>query len=864
MRLRLIFTAIILALTAESIRAQQLQATRSHYTTADGLCSNVITVIQQDGYGYIWIGTRNGLSRYDGYHFFNYMTGNRSHVKNLHNHLLNMVIDQSQNVWMRMYDRRIFVLDRHTDQIINPFENTKGEDDFFCSTPPIVTTSGDVLVNIKGQKVYKLQLSRKGLSREVIATSDQRITALCEDSEKGIWVGTEKGLLHIGADGFYNGEAPLLPEEHIACICSAGMHINVATQDGKIYTINGNLTPKLIRKAAGRPIFAIFEDSKELVWFCDNTMGVLCINPQTGQEKRYRQVVPVPEPDERGAVFREVNGLVWVRMNYGGYGYYNRETDVVEYFHNDPSSPWNLLNTVQTSLELPEGIVWESTKRRGLEKLEIQRENIERVKPMPGSALTIDNEVRAMYYDTNRRLLLMGNKNSTLFLQYDNGQRTTITHDSEGNPFGRFYGISKDSKGNYWLCSKDNGVYHMSPNAQGSWTIRHFAHEEDNPKSLSHNSAYMVTEDKEGNIWIAIYGGGVNMLPKGDVSHPNFIHFNNGITGYPKNSHLRVRVVEADNEGRIWAGTTDGILILTTENGKVKAEQLKMPKAEDQMLMNNDIVCMKRDRKGTMWIGTNGGGLARTKAKTDDTWVFESYGSQDGLPTEEIRSITFDQRGNPWFATEYNICSLDLQTNVITSYSSLDGISETELSEAGAISLPNGNLLFGTIDGYYIVDMNKLMTGSGSLLKLQITDFFINEEIQSPRLNDTYDYYVPQSRSVKLPSNEVEFSFRFASLNYQLQHRVHYQYMLEGYDKDWQTADRNRMAVYHDVPPGTYTFKVKAFLLESPEKYDIRSMEVVVPSIFKLSLTVVTILCVLLAIICAAVIYWLVVRRKLS
>ena len=147
----------------------------------------------------------------------------------------------------------------------------------------------------------------------------------------------------------------------------------------------------------------------------------------------------------------------------------------------------------------------------------------------------------------------------------------------------------------------------------------------------------------------------------------------------------------------------------------------------------------------------------------------------------------------------------------------------------------NGDLLFGTLDGYYLVDLKKLMASSGSLLKLQITDFLINGDVQSPRLNKTFDYYVPSRRSVKLPDRNGEITFRFASLNYQLQHRVHYQYMLEGYDKDWMNADRERTATYSGLPAGTYTFKVKAYLLESPDQYDIRTMEVIVPSLWLLS-----------------------------
>ena len=165
----------------------------------------------------------------------------------------------------------------------------------------------------------------------------------------------------------------------------------------------------------------------------------------------------------------------------------------------------------------------------------------------------------------------------------------------------------------------------------------------------------------------------------------------------------------------------------------------------------------------------------------------------------------------------------------------LDGVDNTICSEDAAISLPNGNILFGTLNGYYVVDRSKLVTSNGESLKLRITDFMVNDEVMSPRFNNTYHYYVPDSKKVELPDNSAVFSIRFAALNYQLQHRIHYQYKLEGFEEDWHNADKTRTVSYSDLPAGTYEFKVKAFLLESPDKYDMKTLTIVVPRHFLLS-----------------------------
>ena len=820
----LITLLTLLSLTAN---AQKIEALRSHLSTEDGLCSNAISKILQDDYGYIWIATWNGLSRYDGYEFFNYRTGSGSKVPLLHNRILNMAIDQSQNVWLSMYDNRIFVLDRRIDTIINPFEGYEGYEEFRAESPLIVTSKGEAMVSIDGVGLFIMTLDKDGLKTQKIDTKGIHVKCITEGFHEDIVLGTDKGMRVIERKTMkMNGDEKLTDEQLIHLYAHGGT-VYASTKHGAIYSIEKKQEPQLIRKPTGLPVFTLFLDSHRLLWFCSDEMGARYLDLNTGKEKLFQQYVPVPERDGRGGNFNEVNGVVWILMNNGGYGYYNRAEDKVEFFHNDPENPWDISNTVYASLELPEGVIWESTSNRGIEKMELVKKNIVRVRPVPNATSTEENEIRAMYYDKDRQLLMLGNKRSSLFLYYDNGQKYVLTKDSQGNPLGRLYGISKDSKGNYWLCSKDHGLFKMTHTDSG-WNIKNYRHEEGNPKSLSSDAAYEAVEDKWGNIWIATYGGGVNLMTTDAKGNPVFLHSQNGMKDYPKTSHQKVRTIENDGDGNVWAGTTDGVLTMRYRDGKLSIDKLQISEeGQESKSLSTDIIYIKKDKQHRMWIGTNGGGLGHTIGKDKQgAWIFDIFDAQDGLPSEEIRSITFDETGTAWFATEHIICSFNVDKRIFTTFSSLDGVDDTRISEGGAIMRGNGDILFGTLDGYYIVDRKKLMAASGALLKLQITDFLLNDVWQSPRLASDIDYYVPGSKSVVIPSSATSFGFRFAALNYQLQHRVHYQYMLVGYDTDWRNADKMRMVLYNDVPSGKYTFKVKAFLLESPDQYDIRSIDV--------------------------------------
>ena len=592
------------------LRAQRLQALLSHYSTEEGLPSNTIAALRNDDYGFLWIATWNGVSRFDGYHFYNYKTGIASGIRGMHNRIDNMTIDHSQNVWLKMYDGRVFVINRQTDCIQDPLEGVSGHDafkmDYFFS--PYVTSSNEVLLSYGEEGIYKVRLDRQGLKQSQIMTGGLTMNCIVEGYHGDIWVGTQNGVHRIDMSNLSLERKGYFNDEHITKLATNGYNIFVGTKSGKILQFAYGQEPKLI-KDFGQEITGLFVDSHGLLWFSDMGDGAYRMNMETGDIKAFKQRVMVPEFTSRGAEFGEALGVVWIRMNHGGYGYYNRETDEVEYFHNDPSNPWNLSNTVNARLEMNDGVVWESTIRRGLEKLEVLKRTISRTLVMPESDQPMDNEIRGMCYDKNRHLTFLCNKRGRIFVYKDDGTLlTTITQDQNGKPISRPYGMSMDSKGNYWVCDKDNGVFKITPH-EGGFVVQNICHEENNIWSLSSNAAYQAAEDRQGNIWIATYGGGINILRKDKTGKYIALHCKNSLKRYPQNSHQKVRTIAVDKSGKVWAGTTDGIIIMSLNNNKVTIEPLKEPEKLEDGLMSNDIVNLACAPDGTMWVGTNSGGL---------------------------------------------------------------------------------------------------------------------------------------------------------------------------------------------------------------------------------------------------------------
>ena len=867
---KMMLAATIFIGAANGAEAQTMSASQTHYSTEDGLCSNAVSNIIQDDYGYIWIGSWNGLSRFDGFNFFNYKTGGSSKVPLLHNRIIDMISDQWQNIWMRMYDGRVFMLERTKDRIVNPLEGVKGYENLKTQNTMAITSKGEVLAIMKGVGIYKMKYTKWGFENELITTGQLKPTVVVEGYKGDLWVGTDKGVRRLSANHESLSQNAILGEESITAMYSNGYNVYVGTKSGKVYSCAYGQDPRFI-KDTGKAINSIFRDSYGTIWISTGGQGITRINEKTGDMKEFTQVVLVPEYDVTGVKVSEVAGTVWLTMSHGGFGYYNRATDEVEYFHNNPYNTWDLSNTVAAYLALPEGVVFESTSRRGLEKLEIQKRTIERRKLFEDSAIeNNENETRAMYYDSHYKVVLIGNKKGSLIIT-DGTNKTIVRGEDKGMPFGRIYGIMKDRRGDYWISTKGNGLFRLSPRAKdggygalcaGGFDFTNFRNNPDNKYSISSDLVYKTIEDKYGNLWVATYGGGVNVIKRGKDGRILFLNRNNVMTRYPNDAFLKVRTVTLDKYGKIWAGSTDGILVMSYFNNKVKIQVVGDNEDEEDNLQSKDVVCLACAHNGQMWVGTNGGGLSRCDDYGKGVYVFDTFGSQDGLPSEEIKSITFDERGNVWFATDHILCSFDVRKQIFSTFTILDGVDDTLCSEDAAVTLPNGKILFGTLSGYYIVDRSKLVSTNGSVMRLRITDFMINGKIQSPRFNANFDYYIPDSRKVELPNHDDEFSIRFASLNYQLQHRIHYQYCLEGYEEDWNNADNTRTATYSGLPAGTYEFKVKAFLLESPDKYDMKTITIVVPPHFLLSQSAIWIYLFLAAAIVITILYIKEERRR--
>ncbi|MEO8146725.1 MAG: triple tyrosine motif-containing protein, partial [Bacteroidia bacterium] len=248
-----------------------------------------------------------------------------------------------------------------------------------------------------------------------------------------------------------------------------------------------------------------------------------------------------------------------------------------------------------------------------------------------------------------------------------------------------------------------------------------------------------------------------------------------------------------DAEGNIWAGTENGLCKYNEQTNKWK-RYVNIP-GNQKSLHNNSVRSLCLDKKGTLWIGTNGGGLNRYNKEQDN---FTHFTMKDGLINDQIYTLVCDNNGMLWMGTNHGLCRFNPTDYSCKNFTEKDGIQNYEYNTGAALKLKDGTLLIGGISGYNIIDPNRI-ENKKPFTPVVISSFKVMDK-ETPTGNN----------NITLSYKENNLSFEFAALSYFRNQENHYAYQLEGVDRDWVYSDTRRYISYSQLKPGTYTFRVKA------------------------------------------------------
>ncbi|MBL4655958.1 MAG: SpoIIE family protein phosphatase, partial [Bacteroidia bacterium] len=350
-----------------------------------------------------------------------------------------------------------------------------------------------------------------------------------------------------------------------------------------------------------------------------------------------------------------------------------------------------------------------------------------------------------------------------------------------GLPSNEVLSLLEDNSGNIWFTTYGNGVSRFD-----GQIINNFKQED----GLTSNYVKKVYEDNEGNLWFGSLGGGVSKYA--DDSFQNFT-VKDGLS-----SNIVYDIVQ-DNENHIWFATNSGV-------SKYDGTHFRSLN-EDDGLSSDIVTALAKDSVGNIWLGTYGGGLDMYNGSS-----FINFNTKDGLTSDYILLITIDDSSNIWLSSDVGINKFNL-TNLydsgiatITSYDSLVGPNGIRINPHSFYTTKEGNVWFGINAG----NAGNLALEEKDML-IYITNIRLNfDNVEWSLHTDSIDQYYPIPKKLSLSHDKNHLTFEFVATGYLLPKKIKYKYKLEGLDENWSPKTVRREAVYPNIPPGYYQFKVKA------------------------------------------------------
>jgi signal transduction histidine kinase/DNA-binding response OmpR family regulator len=319
---------------------------------------------------------------------------------------------------------------------------------------------------------------------------------------------------------------------------------------------------------------------------------------------------------------------------------------------------------------------------------------------------------------------------------------------------------------------------------------------------LNNDAVYSVLEDSYGKTWIGTNGGGLNVLDHKTQVIAKYMPDVANTLNTNTVQHAYIRSFFEDRQGNMWIGTVGGLDIFNR-----KTQKFTHYNSENSNLTNNFISSIYGDINGSIWIGTDGGGLLLFNPAKNN---FKAFGTDNGLPSNSIAFVTADASGKLWLSTHSGLCTVDPKTYKVKAYTLYNGLQNLEFKTAAGLRATSGELYFGGANGFNLIPPDAIVSNPNRP-SVVLTDIQLFNK--SLKLDDKYgllQHELEKTQQIKLNYDQNMITFEFSALDYTVSNMNQYAYKLEGFDTDWIHTGIDRKAVYTNLDPGNYVFRVKA------------------------------------------------------
>ncbi|OJV15046.1 MAG: hypothetical protein BGO21_19580 [Dyadobacter sp. 50-39] len=773
---------------AGSTAAQPADYQFVRYNTEKGLSHNQVNCFLKDSRGFVWIGTANGLNRFDGY-AFRIFKHDPADSASISDHQVNALFeDPAGFIWIStrlgfdIYDPVTETIDHNVGRAAQRFGLRDA--DF---SRIIKTRSGDYWIshNKLGLLQYRTA-SRKLIKVRFGPTQDapgtRAISDFDEDARGNLWVVCDDGFL-----------ARVNAATHAIDIRSALLQRrNLGKLSNHKVFVDGQGEPwvYIVKAAVGAFNFD----------FKKNTLRVAATGGADFRLSNNAVSAMISGPD----------GRIWIGTDHGGINVLDKQSGSVVTLRSNPGDPRTISqNSIQALYKDATGMIWAGTYKQGFCNY---HENIFRfslIRHLPGDPASLpfdDVNVFAedrkgnLWVGTNGGGLIYYDRKNNSFRQFRNkpGDAGSLSNDVIVSLF-----LDRDEV--LWI-----GTYFGGLNRYDGQKFTRYLHDPADSTSLVDDRVWELFEDSRRRLWVGTMADGLDLF---DRSAKSFRHFRNLAPNSVSSDYISAML--EDKQGNLWIGTANGIDVLMRQTGRFVHYQ-HVP-GNGNSLSSDAVMSLVQDASGTIWIGT-GEGLNRYDAARN---AFVTYDTRHGLPDNSILTVLVDARQALWLGTPKGVVHWQVTKRDaagapaafrLRTYNEVDGLQGRGFNENAALRLRSGELVFGGANGFSIFDPARV-TDERTASKVVLTDFQVfNKSIRPGVQADgsrVLDKSVSITDRIELEHSQNVFTIEFAALNFLHPEKNHYLYTMQGFNDQWFEADNTRRITYTNLDPGSYVFKVK-------------------------------------------------------
>ncbi|TQV89725.1 hybrid sensor histidine kinase/response regulator transcription factor [Aliikangiella coralliicola] len=770
--------AFLISLFHLSLFAYELDSLKNDFRFqklphSDSLSHIVIRDIIQDKKGFIWIATSDGLNRYDGNSNKTYRPSQQRTNSISHFYISNLIVDNRGALWVG------------TEKGLNQYN----------------------------AELDNFEIAQDKLNREV-SLDKVAVSKIYEDSSHRLWIGTRKnGVFLISRDR--KSITPIhinnLTEYKFYAqdIIEFDSKILVASRHG-LYQFDENKVelnkikaslPKLGKKRAIRETTLFKLSDKRLL--VGTKKGLYSFDSASNTYKEiYSDVL---NGQYITKLLLTTDNQLFVGTRYSGLIKFELATSKNKRFTNSPSEPYSIIdNQILAIFQSNDNLLWLGTNL-GVNIVNLSGEYFGHILANDESSACLSgNTIYAMLMDSDEFIWVAswGHGLHKIDLQKNQCEifRTIPGYENK-NILANVVSLHEDNRKNLWISTFDNGLIKYS---KGANKFNLYNSNSSVSQALPSDTVNAVSSDANGNIWIATSGAG---LAKIDSSNNTTSSYSPEFEGENSSTLTTVNNIYADKQGIVWLATQYNGLVKFDIANETFTRYLRSD--TNKSGLPPTLLSVDEDPTGMLWIGTRGYGAVKFDPRTESS---KDYSVENGLFSNVVMGVKTDSLGNQWIYTDNGLSRLSSSDQSLYTYFQEDGMQSNSTTGAGFYNPKDDSLWVAGVNGFNIISLSKLsdrrLYNPALITNLEL--FYKPVPIGNIDPDSPLKTSIISTEQLEFNYDQNVFSLRYSALEFENPDRVKYAFMLEGYD-EWNYVDSTQQrAVYTNVDPGEYVFKVKA------------------------------------------------------